>query len=529
MKKLLTIVLCVVMILALLVSCGGQPGQNTGGSSSKDRIMRIGHDMTLIQTLDVWKTSLNSVFQVSDAIFDRLFDKDPDTLELRLNLLEDWPTISEDRKTYTFKLKKGVKFHDGTELTSEDVEFTFDYFYNKDTASNNTWVCEVIKGCDKMMAGETDKLEGFKIIDKYTFSIELMYPYSAFEAVLATSMMPIIPKKARLEAGDAWGSSVMVGSGPYMLKYFKPAETLELTVNPDYHGKKPDVDGLKMVNMDPSTALMEWEAGNIDFCEVPTDLVNDYRKRFPKQFKEQPVVGSIRLGMNLSMPPLDDINVRKAIAMSIDQDELVNGYFKGNKVRLNGILPEGIPGFDPNAKATPYDPEGAKALLAASGYPNGVKFTANVSETSSSFKFELQLLKEQLAKAGITMEIEQIDNATYYERRGVNQIQSMLADWYADFIDADMYLYTLFHSDYSPSFSISYNNPWYDSQVELGRTLEGDEKAELYRKLDAYLSTEEYVYVPLYQDKVFFLCSDRLTGVFIKKDNLYTFANASIK
>lgn len=382
-----------------------------------------------------------------------------------------------------------------------------------------------------MMAGEANTLSGFKVIDKYTFSIELLYPYGAFESVLAVSMLPILPKKARLEAGEAWGMDVLIGSGPYKLKSFEPGESLELVVNPDYHGHVPNVDGIKMMNMDESTALIEWEAGNIDLAGVSSALVRDYEKRFPDNLKKQVLVGTVRLQLNPSIPPLDDVNVRKAIAMAIDKTELVEGYFEDNVVAINGIIPEGIPGFNNNIplEGWKYDPEGAKQLLIDSGYPNGVTFTATVRESSTSFPKELQLLKEQLAKANITMEIDKIDSAGYTAKRNSNNMQSMLADWYADFIDGDMYLFSLFHSDYSRGYSVGLVDEWYDSQVELGRTLQGDEKRELYEKLDDYLAYEVFNFVPLYQDQSFLLISDRVEGVFLKKDCLYTFSRASIK
>ncbi len=138
-------------------------------------------------------------------------------------------------------------------------------------------------------------------------------------------------------------------------------------------------------------------------------------------------------------------------------------------------------------------------------------------------------MKEQLAKANITMEIDKIDSAGYTAKRNSNNMQSMLADWYADFIDGDMYLFSLFHSDYSRGYSVGLVDEWYDSQVELGRTLQGDEKRELYEKLDDYLAYEVFNFVPLYQDQSFLLISDRVEGVFLKKDCLYTFSRASIK
>lgn len=134
MKRVLVILLLVGMMLSVC-SCGPK---EPAVEPTPDRIVKIGRVMANLVTLDVWHTSLNPTFQVSDAVFDRLLDKNPETLELECNLIEDFPTISEDRKTYTFKLKEGVKFHDGTELTTEDVEFTFNYFYARETASDNT-------------------------------------------------------------------------------------------------------------------------------------------------------------------------------------------------------------------------------------------------------------------------------------------------------------------------------------------------------------------------------------------------------
>lgn len=557
MKKVLAVLLALALIFSL-AACGGEPvvdepapstpaatstdsgtpastttpdATTTEPAATGDRWVRIGRTMANTLTLDVYRTSLNPTFQISDAIFDRLFDKNPETMELQLNLLEDWPTISEDGLTYSCTLKKGVKWHDGTELTTKDIEFTFNYFYDDATASDNTWVSEVIKGCFDMEEGKSDYLEGMKIIDDYNFEFTLYYPYAAFEATLATSMMPILPAHLRADAGDDWGTTILpVGSGPYKVKSFEPGVEVVLEVNKDYHGAVPDCDGIIITQMDTSTALMEFEAGNIDFCEVPSDMTAVYKESFPNNFKSQVVAGTIRFGMNCSMAPLDDVRVRKAIAMSIDKHELTDGYFGGNTVPINGVIPDGIAGYDSTIPETTRDIEGAKALLAEAGYPNGIEFTAIVRESSTSFPLELQLLQEQMKEAGIIMNIEKVDSATYSEMRNSNRIQSNLADWYADYMDADMYLYALFHSSFADGFSIGLHDDWFDEQVEAARSCQNPaERTEIYKKLDRYLATEQYVFVPLYQDQSFWLISDRVEGLAIKKDCLYTFMYTSVK
>lgn len=528
MIKKLSMVALIILMTVTLVACGGNKGKTENGTTS-DRIVKLGINLSNAQTLDVWHTSFNSVFQISDAIFDRLLDKDPQTLELKCNLLEDFPAVSDDGKTYTFKLKKGVKFHDGTELTAKDVEFTFNYFYAKDTASTNTWVLDAIKGCKAMMDGTADHLEGFKVIDDHTFVIELEYPYAAFQSILAVSMLPILPKDARLQAGDDWGMKTLIGSGPYKLKSFSPAEKVELEVNPDYHGKVPNVDGIEMTNMDSSTALLEWEAGNIDICNVPSELVEKYQQSYPNNFVKQPVVGTTRLQLNPTIPPLDDVRVRQAIQLGINRADIVSGYFKDNVTILNGVIPNGIPGYNADAKDLEYNPEKAKKLLAEAGYADGLELTATIKESSVDWKQVQQIIAEQLSKVGITMNIEQVDAGTFFDRRNANNIAVFLSDWFADYIDGDMYMYSLFHSKYSGQYSNGLNDSWYDEQVENARVMtDPKEREELYKKLDDYLVNDVHNYVPLYQEADFSLRSDRVKGVFMKKDLLFTFADASI-
>lgn len=540
MKRLPSIFLVVAMILSL-AACTSAPivdndtndGTNTNTpaqSTSSDRWIRIGRTMANTLTLDVFRTTLAPVYQLSDAIFDRLLDKNPKTMELELNLLQEWPTVSDDGLTYSFKLKEGVKWHDGKELTTKDVEFTFNYFYDKDTASDNTYINESILGCLEMEAGESDYLEGMKIIDDYSFELTLYYPYAPFLATLATSALPILPAHLRPEAGDAWGTSVLpVGSGPYKVISFEPGVEVVLETNKDYHGTVPNCDGIIITQMEPSTALMEFEAGNIDFCEVPADIKSTYEEAFPNNFHSQVLAGTIRFSLNNSMEPLNDVRVRKAIAMSVSKHEIVDGYFGGSVVAINGVIPEGIAGFDPTIPETPTDYEAAKALLAEAGYPNGVEFTATIRE-SSDFVPLIQLLQSQLANAGITMNIEKVDSATYSEMRNSNRIQANLGDWYADYMDADMYMYALFHSSFSDGFSIGFHDDWFDEQVEYARSCQdNDERTQIYKDLDRYLSVEQYVFVPLYQDQMFYLTSDRIENVFIKADMLYNFQNASVK
>lgn len=237
MKRILALMLATAMLFAFAACNTTKPGSTTtagGGAAttttappvSNPKILKVGSDMSSIGNLDSLLSTYNSVFQNSDAVFDQLISKDPYTLELKPNLIVDFPTVSEDGKIFTFELKQGVKFHDGTELTSKDVEYTFARFFDPDAGNLNGWMANMIKGSQAMMDsgtnGTIDKLEGFTVIDTYHFSIELDFGYTAFLAVLAVSPLNIVPMDACEAAGERWGIDTLIGTGPYKLELFTP-------------------------------------------------------------------------------------------------------------------------------------------------------------------------------------------------------------------------------------------------------------------------------------------------------------------
>lgn len=136
-----------------------------GGSTPVDNVVRMGRDMASTGNLDSLLTTYNNIFEVSDCVFDQLIRKNPYTLELEPNLITDFPEISEDGTLFTFELKQGVKFHDGTELTSKDVQYTFSRFFDPDYGNLNGWMANMIKGSQAMMDSESngpDRPAGFR-------------------------------------------------------------------------------------------------------------------------------------------------------------------------------------------------------------------------------------------------------------------------------------------------------------------------------------------------------------------------------
>ena len=362
LKKLFALVTCV-SLLASLTGCGSNTkstgAQTTGEPAAKadtspnsspsgdDNTLKVGILLDTLGNMDVMLTSQNTVFQISDTITDTLMGKDDETLELYPLLLEKAPEISEDGLIYTCTLKKGVKFHDGTELKADDVIFTFNRFFDPSTGSNMTWLCDdVIKGAYEMEDGTATEVSGIQKVDDYTFTIELNYSFSAFTSILAASPLAIIPKEACLAAGDKWGLETYIGTGSYKVESFTPKEEIVLTKFDDYFGGAKATDKIVITNMDENTGLMEFEAGNIDVCTLPTSLAQDYLAdpQLSDNVKYQEFMGIWALHFNMAVEPFDNKLVREAVAYAVDLNALCNDYYEGAHTPGNSLIPKGIPG-----------------------------------------------------------------------------------------------------------------------------------------------------------------------------------------
>ena len=552
MKRLLALLLALCMLFAL-AACGGggettspddtnqnpddPPGDTPDDSDTApvDNVVRMGRDMASVGNLNSLLTTYNSIFEVSDCVFDQLIRKNPYTLELEPNLIVDFPEISNDGTLFTFELKQGVKFHDGTELTAKDVQYTFSRFFDPDSGNLNGWMANMIKGSQDMMDsgtnGQIDTLESVVVIDDYHFSIELEYGYTAFLAVLAVAPLNIVPMDACEAAGDRWGIDTLIGTGPFKLESFNPNNEIVLVRNDDYHGEVVQLDGVEILNMDANTALIEWEAGTIDVCSVSTSLVDGYLDNpdYADNVQFTEYIGIHCLNFNQDLEPFDDQRVRLAVGLATDIQSLCDGYFQGHIKPAKSLIPKGVLGYDDSLPELEYDPERAKELLADAGYPDGITITATMTEGSDWDKI-YQVLQEQYKLANITLEIEKVDSAGWLDKRSTGNVQFYMMNWYADFVDPDNFLYSLYHSSVATFFSSGMNDPEWDAKLDAGRLITDlDEKQEYYADLEYWLSREHVAEWPLYAPAGYTLVSDRVHEVFCKSDFLMSFTEGYIE
>lgn len=530
-RKSLALVLTTAIAGASIAGCGTRPesaGQDSSAQNSADssaaqtsqtegaaegsdyKVLRFGQALSG-DGLDMQKSTSSTSASIADEVTESLLRFNDDNEE-EVVLLTDFPEISEDGTVYSFELKEGVYFTDGTELTSEDVQFTFERMFKPETEAKSYSYFSMIKGADKVLSGEADTLEGFEVVDDYHFTITLDYAYAPFIENIGTSYADIFPKEATQAAGDNWGVGTnLIGTGPYVIQSNDDVSQVVLVKNENYHGGEVNLDEIDIIYYDDvTTKLLAYENGEIDLADLPADLLGQYQESYADQIHAYHPLGTNFISLNLQDEVLSDVNVRKAISLAINREELVETILNGAGIPATSYLNNQIPGHSDSNGVYEYDPEAAKALLAESGYEDGLVIDAEIRAADQTLYGAIQ---GYLAEVGITLNLNVVDNATWSSDRAAGSIDLTGITWNALYADADFQVYTYFYSDNSDGKSVFYHNDEFDKLLDDARS-ETDEakRAELYEQADTILSLEDYAAIPLFYPQSQFIAKDYVKG-----------------
>ncbi len=375
------------------------------------------------------------------SLFDGLMDYEPGTSTLRKDLAEDY-TISNDGKTFTFKLRKGVKFHNGREMTAEDVKYSLDRVTNPATQSPGAGFFGSIKGFDKMADGSAKSLEGVTVVDPYTIKFELTRPDATFLHVMAINFSFVVPK----EEVEKWGADFgkhPVGTGAFKLGEWTLGQKLVFERNKDYwNAGLPKLDQITFeVGQEPVVALLRLQKGEVDvagdgippakFLEVKNDPT------YAKLIVEGGQLHTGYVTMKTTMKPFDNVKVRQAVNMAINKDRIIR-IINGRAVPANQPLPPTMPGFAKDYEGYKYDVEGAKRLLAEAGLADGFETELYVYNTDPQPRIA-QAIQQDLAAIGIKAEIKSLAQANVIAAGGEPDQAPMVWSggmaWIADFPD----------------------------------------------------------------------------------------------
>lgn len=541
MKKRISLALAALMAASFLAtgcgSKGGEPApssqaaadsgsqgasdQGETGSAGDTGIDTTGFLMAAlnadIQTADIQKTSKD--YQIPINIYDSLCEikvAEDGTSSIEPCLAEKWD-VSQDGLEYTFYLKKGVKFHNGEELKASDVKYTFERMLTVQGGVNAEFL-DQIKGSAALFEGTAAELEGFELIDDYTFKLTLEEPYSGFLACISTPAVSIYNEKATEEAGDQFGldPAKTVGTGPFKFASWTYNDQLVLVRNDDYFQGASALPGVVIkIVPDTETQTMMFESGQLDLMDmdVVTDQIDRFEQSYPDQLVSGPRLGTTYFTMNENIEPLNNLQVRKAVQMSIDRKAILDTLYGGRGQLENGIFPHGLIGFNSNMPEIQYDPEGAKALLAEAGYGDG--FTMEIAADMSAFdtvNMALEIIKEQLAQVGINAEIKNYDESTWLETRNSGELGSFMSTWTADYNDPDNFIYTFFgNAEKTKMRSLNYPDAEVMSRVTAARTiLDNEQRMKEYNALEEKIVAEDAAWVPMYSRLHLFAVSKRV-------------------
>jgi oligopeptide transport system substrate-binding protein len=482
-------------------------------------------------------------------IHESLVRLDSKTLEPIPGLAEKWE-ISQDGRIITFHLIKGAHFQDdkcykdgkGAEITSKDIKFSLELLATKtdDNYQFNTILKDRLVGVNDFFDKKSTTISGIKIIDDYTFSLELVNPSLSFMKLLANPSAAIVSETAI----KAYGKNIKTGAGPFIYDASSSADKIVLVKNPNYFLKDsagcalPYLDSV-VVNLMPSIedGLSMFENEKIDLINtLPSLRVKDVVEKNIKEFvshppksllQREPEMLSQFYVFNTKQKPFDNANVRQAINYAIDREKLVDNVLQGQAIgaAIHGITPNTFIGYDiKKINGYSLNIEKAKRLLSEAGYPDGkgfpeVRILVN-SGNSRNSSVAVELQKQLKANLNINVNFESLPNVQKYELQMHGKSDIYRDAWVADFSSPESFL-SLFVGDgvpadtSAPSFpnTSRYQNATYDLYFKKGRDSNIKDSSYAYFMQAEQVLMNDAVIIPLWYEGSYRLLTNKVKGL----------------
>lgn len=423
---------------------------------------------------DPGKTTESVVYTVDSLIFDTLLEADPNG-NLKPGLAEKWD-ISSDGLVYTFTLRKGVKFHDGSDMTATDAKFTIDRIVNPDTKSPRRNVFAAVKSAEAT--------------DPTTLVITLSKPYSPLLNVLADITAGIVPKAVVEAKGDGF-SAAPVGTGPFKLVEWRRDQQIKLAANSSYWvSGQPYLDGIDIsFNADSNARAANVRSRTIDFLwNAPPELFSVLKADKSVRVAGGSGTTSFQyMLLNIQKAPFNDVKVRQAIFTALNRDEIRTISRPDTTATLNGgFLPDGHWA----ALSTPvnkFDVARAKSLLAEAGQAAGFPLEILVLSGSDFHVRTGQAVQQQLQPLGITVKVTTVDSAQQQQRLRDGSFDAVVTG-FSGTLDPDERLTQTFGTGGGTNYA-KFSDPEVDDLIAQGRaTTDQAKRADIYRRVQQRLA-----------------------------------------
>ena len=557
MKKRILPLLLTAAMVAGLAGCGSSAAKETtaasdnnqttaesteAGSTTGEKILKVqvGPDP---ETVD---PALNSAVDGGNMIlhtFEGLLTLDENG-QLKEGQAESWET-SEDGLTWTFHLRDGLKWSDGTDLTAKDFVYSWQRVCDPNVAAPYAeTVLGMVKGYDEAIAGDITKLD-VQAPDEKTVVVNLANPCSYFGELAAFATLNPV-QQATVEAnGDAWATSAdtYISNGPFMMTEWVPGSHITFSKNPNYwNAEAIKLDKLEFELIeDPNAAYSAYTSGEVDMIkDVPTEEIPSLQGN--DDFHVDPIIGTYYVSLNLQKEYFQDARVRKALSLAIDRNYVANTLMQGTYSPASAIVGPGWldtdgSSFAENANGgTPYidndnfdaNLEEAKKLMEEAGYPNGEGFPQIEYTTNDAgyHKVVAEYLQQAWAAIGIDLKVNIVEWASFTPMRRNGEFDVARNGWVGDYTDPSNIL-ELFCTTNGNNDG-KYTNADFDAAIEDSRatTDAATRSADLHKAEDTLMNDAGCIPIAYYND--FWLQSSKITGSWHSSNGFWYFMYADI-
>ncbi len=479
-----------------------------------------GGTLTVAQALDPgsWDpidTFLVDWSKVANNVYDGLIQRGPD-MKLVPGLATSWK-VSDDGLKIRFELRKGVTFHNGEAFDAEAVKFTFERLLGAEGA----------KGPQQSNYNAIERIE---VIDPYTIDMVLKKPDPVLPTKLAGYGAMIVPPKYVAEKGDAWFNTHPVGTGPFMLDAYEPKVGIKLKANPNFWGGKPKLDGVDFRFIaEPGTEVAELQAGRLDIATlIPLSQIETIKGQQNLDVMSVPGPTVVVLRFNTKNGVTKDENVRKALIMAVDRETIVKEILLGQAKPIVSFQSEVSFGHDPELKPLPFDPAGAKKLLAAAKVAPGTAVQLDIRGNDATFREVAQAVAGYLQGVGLKptvkpYEVSVLLNDIIPNGKTGEMFHTAWGGWTFDF---DNTAYLMYHT--GEKWNPYDSDPKLDALLEKQRSITDQaERLKLLREVGAYVANRA-LELPLYNLNTFVGINKRVKGFVLPGDNRYRFTDVSV-
>lgn len=526
--------------LAALAACGKNGNAASGQGESAVKASDGGTFKYYISdpvAIDPYNLQESEGTQVGHVLFDSLVEWDWDKSDVKAKAAESWE-INDDNTVFTFHLKD-AKFHNGDPVTAESFKRGWQRLVDPSmaTPSEIGYHLSPVVGYDEMAQGSAKEISGLTCPDDKTFVVTLSAPMADFLAVCCHPGLAPVPQAA-IDDPDSF-LLAPIGNGPFMMDgKWESGQYINVKRFEDYYGDKPALDAINFsIQKDPKTAYSELEAGNMDFCQIPTGRIQELSEKFGKSVdgytispSRQALLGAEAsvyfLAVNLEDETMANKDLRHAMSLAINRQNIVDTLFESGREPADNVFPPIIDKKGGSWELAEYDPEKAKQIIDEKGLAGTtVKLSYN---SGGGHEDIMSCIQADLQTVGLTVEQDTKEWAAYLQGLTDGSFQLGRMGWIADYPTLDNFIYPNFYSTADNNFS-RYNNPEVDAAIDAARAIaDEDERKDAYRKINQMVADDMPI-IPIMFYAHQHVASDRVNELYYNAQGIADLGHASLR